>query len=225
MTDRETIAIIGGSGALGHALALRLAAAGHRIVIGSRAAEKAKGTARALAATLGCATIDGAANAVAAEAAELVILTVPYEAERRTLLEIRDALVGKILVDTTAPLVPPQVARVQLPDGGSTVAAMQALLGPEVRVVSAFQNVAAAKLARRDTAIEGDVLVCGDDRAARARVIALVAAIGGRGIDAGPIVNSAAAEALTAVLIAINRRYKVPGAGLRIVGLDDRQPS
>lgn len=94
------------------------------------------------------------------------------------------------------------------------------MLGKEVRVVSAFQTVAAAKLRKSGEAVEGDVLVCGDDEAARTRVIALAAAIGLRGIDAGPICNSAAAEALTSVLIAINRRYKLPGSGIRITGLD-----
>jgi len=114
------------------------------------------------------------------------------------------------------------VSRVQLPEGGSAVAAVQALLGASVRVVSAFQNVSAPKLASAAERIDCDVLVCGDDRAARDRVIALAGALGLRGVDAGPIVNSAAAEALTSVLIAINRRYKIPGAGIRIVGIDDQ---
>jgi NADPH-dependent F420 reductase len=158
-------------------------------------------------------------NRAAAQAGDIVILAVPYAAQRATIEEIRDALPGKILVDATAPLVPPRVSRVQLPDGGSAVAAIQVLLGTSVRVVSAFQNVSAPKLASAER-IDCDVLVCADDRAARDRVIALAGAIGLRGIDAGPIANSAAAEALTSVLIAINRRYKVPGSGIRIVGID-----
>jgi 8-hydroxy-5-deazaflavin:NADPH oxidoreductase len=211
----ETIAVIGGTGALGSAIALRLARAGYRVVIGTRNPAKAQG----LVDASGLSVLD---NTGAAASAGIVILAVPYAAERATVEEIRTALDGKILIDATAPLVPPRVARVQLPPGGSAVAAIQELLGPGVRVVSAFQNVSAPKLRGFEAAIECDVLVCGDDAAARERVIALAGDLGLRGIDAGPICNSAAAEALTSVLIAINRKYKVPGAGLRIVGLEPK---
>jgi hypothetical protein len=222
MTEtKERVAVIGGTGALGNALALRLARAGYDIVVGSRDAAKADAAAQALNAALGRTAVTAQQNSAAAHSGALVILAVPYAAQRATIEEIRDALPGKIMVDATAPLVPPQVARVQLPAGGSAVAAIQALLGGEVRVVSAFQNVSAQKLASAAAQIACDVLVCGDDREARGRVIALCAAIGLRGIDAGPIANSAAAEALTSVLIAINRRYKVPGASIRIVGIGD----
>lgn len=218
--QKERIAVVGGTGALGSALALRLAKAGHAVIVGSRDAAKGAAIAHALNATLGRAAVAAQENQAAAQAGDIVILAVPYAAQRATVEEIRDALAGKILVDATAPLVPPQVGRVQLPEGGSAVAAIQALLGERVRVVSAFQNVSAQKLGSADERIECDVLVCGDDREARGRVIALAGEIGLRGIDAGPICNSAAAEALTSVLIAINRRYKVPGSGIRIVGLD-----
>ena len=220
--QKERIAVVGGTGALGNALALRLARAGHAVIVGSRDAAKADAAANALNAVVGHAAVTAQTNRAAAEAGEIVILAVPYAAQRATIAEIRDALPGKILVDATAPLVPPQVSRVQLPEGGSAVAAVQALLGASVRVVSAFQNVSAPKLASAAERIDCDVLVCGDDRAARDRVIALAGALGLRGVDAGPIVNSAAAEALTSVLIAINRRYKIPGAGIRIVGIDDQ---
>jgi 8-hydroxy-5-deazaflavin:NADPH oxidoreductase len=216
----EAIAIIGGTGALGGALALRFAKARYRVVIGSRDAAKAEAAARALNQALGAEAITAADNARAAAAAAIVILAVPYAAERATVEELRAALAGKILVDATAPLVPPAVARVQLPEGGSAVAAIQATLGAAVEVVSAFQTVAAAKLKKIGDSVEGDVLVCGDSVRARERVIALAAAIGLRGVDAGPICNSAAAEAMTSVLIAINRRYKLPGSGIRITGLN-----
>jgi NADPH-dependent F420 reductase len=108
---------------------------------------------------------------------------------------------------------------VQLPPGGSAVAAIQTLLGDTVRVVSAFQNVSAEKLKQLDAPVDCDVLVCADDAAARQSVIELANAIGLRGVDAGPVCNSAAAEALTSVLIWINRKYGVPGAGIRITGL------
>jgi NADPH-dependent F420 reductase len=218
--QKERIAVVGGTGALGNALALRLARAGHAVIIGSRDAAKADAAASALNAAVGRAAVTAQPNRAAAEAGDIVLLAVPYAAQRATIEEIRAALPGKILVDATAPLVPPHVSRVQLPEGGSAVAAIQALLGASVRVVSAFQNVSAPKLAAPAERIECDVLVCADDRAARERVIALAGAIGLRGVDAGPIANSAAAEALTSVLIAINRRYKVPGSGIRIVGID-----
>jgi len=218
MSGRSTIAIIGGTGAEGGGIALRLAKAGHRVLIGSRDAAKAKAAAGELAAVAG-AVIAGDGNRAVASAAELVILTVPYAAQRPTVEEIRDVLAGKILVDATAPLVPPRVNRVQLPEGGSAVAAIQALLGEQVRVASAFQNVSAEKLRHLDQPVDCDVLVCADDAPARQAVIDLIATMEMRGIDGGPICNSAAAEALTSLLIWVNRKYKVPGAGIRITGI------
>ncbi|HEY3917293.1 MAG TPA: NADPH-dependent F420 reductase [Stellaceae bacterium] len=219
MAERSTVAIIGGTGAEGSSIALRLAKAGHRVTIGSRDAAKAQAVAAQLTRLLGGVEIGGADNRDAATAAELVVLTVPYAAQRATIEEIRDQLIGKILVDATAPLVPPRVNRVQLPAGGSAVAAIQALLGEATRVVSAFQNVSAEKLRRLDHGVDCDVLVCADDAVARQAVIDLIASMGLRGVDAGPLCNSAAAEALTSLLIWINRKYKVPGAGIRITGI------
>ena len=220
MSGRSTIAIIGGTGAEGGGVALRLATAGHRVLIGSRDAAKAKVAAAELSAASGV-EIAGDGNRAVAEAAEIVILTVPYAAQKQTVEEIRDVIAGKILVDATAPLVPPRVNRVQLPQGGSAVAAIQALLGEEVRVVSAFQNVSAEKLRRLGQPVDCDVLVCADDAPARQAVIDLIAAMGMRGIDGGPICNSAAAEALTSLLIWVNRKYKIAGAGIRITGIAD----
>jgi len=214
----KTIAVIGGTGAEGSAIALRLAKAGHRVIIGSRDEAKAAKTARGLVELLGKGEISGASNLAAADAAAISILTVPFAVQSGSVAEIRPALTGKILVDATAPLVPPRVNRVQLPPAGSAVAAIQALLGDAVRVVSAFQNVSADKLKNLDAAVDCDVLVCADDASARQSVIELVEEMGLRGIDAGPICNSAAAEALTSVLIWINRKYGVAGAGIRITG-------
>jgi len=139
--------------------------------------------------------------------------------QQATALDLREQLAGKILIDATVPLVPPKVARVQLPEGGSAVAALQKLLGESVRVVAAFQNVSAHHLRDLTHSVDCDVLVCGDDIPARETVIGLVRDVGLRGVHAGPIANAAAAEALTSVLIAINIRYKVPGTGIRITGL------
>jgi len=220
MTDQPlTIAILGGTGQEGSGLALRLGNAGHRVIVGSRDSARATAAASEMNGVLGRDAISGAANNAAARAAEIVMLTVPYAAQRTTVEEVREALRGKILIDTTVPLVPPKAARVQLPSGGSAVAAIQALLGEEVRVVSAFQNVSAHRLRDLDHAVDCDVLVCGDDVAARETVIGLAADIGLTAYHAGPIANSAAAEALTSVLIAINMRYKSSGSGIRITGV------
>lgn len=228
-----TIAILGGTGAQGSGLALRWAHAGHRVLIGSRNADKAAQVCAQINERLGreagaSAHPQAAAPASyqdAAAAAPVVVLCVPYSVQRATVEEVRLALAGKILIDTTVPLVPPKVARVQLPQGGSAVAAIQALLGEAVHVVSAFQNVAAHLLQDLGHDLDCDVLVCGDQVSARETVIRLAADIGLRGIHAGPIVNSAASEALTSVLIAINSRYKLAaGAGVRITGLPTEAP-
>jgi hypothetical protein len=207
-----TVAIIGGTGKLGAAIAWRLARAGRRVVIGSRAAESAGAAARRLG--LG---ITGLANADAAAAGELVIVTVPFAAQAATLQEIAPYVAGKIVVDTTVPLVPPRVMRVQLPAEGGAALRAQRLLGEGVTVVSAFHNVAAHKLAE-DGAVACDVLVFGDDKSARSQVIELVRQIGLRGLHGGALANSVAAEAMTSVLILIGKTYGVDGAGICITG-------
>jgi NADPH-dependent F420 reductase len=224
MSKTYTIAILGGTGQEGSGIALRLAKAGHDVILGSRDASKAVAAAAQMKEALSGGSISGAANSDAAAAAEIAILTVPFNAQRSTVEEVRSALTGKILIDATVPLVPPKVARVQLPADGSAVAAIQKALGEGVRVVSAFQNVSAHHLKDLAHSVDCDVLVCGDDVAAREIVIGLAADMGLRGIHAGPIVNSAAAEALTSILIAMNMRYKVPGTGIRITGLPANQP-
>lgn len=217
--EAKIIAVIGGTGAEGGGIALRLANSGHRVIIGSRDPAKAEKAARDLDGKLGNGLISGRDNKGAAAAADIVILAVPYAAQKGSVDEISGALAGKILIDATAPLMPPKVNRVQLPPGGSAVAAIQAMLGDGVRVVSAFQNVSAEKLRHLGEKIDCDVLVCADDATARQNVIDLVDQMGLRGIDAGPLCNSAAAEALTSVLIWLNRKYKVPSSGICITGL------
>jgi len=213
--DAPLIAVVGGTGKLGAALARCWARAGYPVVIGSRDAGRAADTASALAAETG-GTVTGADNVAAATAGDIVVVTVPFSHQRGILEEIRPAVTGKIVVDTTVPLVPPKIARVQLPAEDSAAVAGQAILGAEVTVVSAFHNVAAHKLA--EDAVTGDVLVFGDSQAARARIMGLVEALGLRGIHGGPLTNSTAAEALTSVLVFINRLYQADGAGLQITG-------
>lgn len=208
----QTIAIVGGTGKLGAALAHRLAKAGLKIVIGSRVAENARATATELGHG-----IVGMSNADAADAGEVVIVTVPFAAQDATLADIALHVAGKIVVDTTVPLVPPKVMRVQLPPEGSAAVRAQNILGAGVTVVSGFHNVAAHKLATDDD-IGCDVLIFGDDKAARGVVVGLAHAAGLRGIHAGALINSAAAEAMTSILIFLNKTYKVDGAGIRITG-------
>jgi 8-hydroxy-5-deazaflavin:NADPH oxidoreductase len=215
-----TIAVVGGTGAEGSAIALRLGHAGYHVIIGTRDSTKGARVTAELNKILGAEAIVSASNAQAAKTGDIVILTVPYAAQEATVQEIRDVLIGKILIDATAPLVPPKVSNVQLPPGGSAVAHTQRVLGDKVRVVSAFQNVAAHKLRRLGADVQCDVLVCGDDAQARSAACKLVSRMGLHALDAGPICNSAAAEALASLLIFLNRKYKVSGSGIRITGLE-----
>lgn len=210
--SQGVIAVIGGTGNLGAAIARRLAKAGRKVIIGSRSAQSA-----AKAATEVGFGVTGLANADAAAAGSIVIVTVPFAAQEATLTDIAPHVAGKIVVDTTVPLVPPKVMRVQLPPEGSAAQRAQKLLGNGVTVVSAFHNVAAHKLAT-DQQIECDVLVFGDDKNARAEVASLVKLTGLRPVQGGALANSAAAEALTSVLIFINKTYQVDGAGVLITG-------
>jgi NADPH-dependent F420 reductase len=214
-----SIAVLGGTGKEGRGLALRWAHKGHRVIIGSRTAERAQEAAAQMNELLGSGTITGAANPEAAAQADIVVLAVPYAAQQSTVRDVEPALAGKILIDVTVPLVPPKVSRVQLPNGGSAVEAVQKMLGEGVRVVSAFQNISAHHLTRLGEEIECDVLVCADDSEAADTVVALAQEIGLRAWNAGPLCNSVVAEGLTSVLIALNRKYKVPGSGIRITGV------
>lgn len=213
------IAVIGGTGQEGSGLALRWAAAGLDVIIGSRQAARAEQAAAQINDRLGRPAARGMENAAAAAAAQVVVLTVPYSAHADTLTAIRDAVQGKVLVDVTVPLRPPKVSRVWIPPGRSATEEAQALLGPGARVVCAFQNISAEHLSDLDHTIDSDVLICGDDAAAKAMALKLAARAGMRGIDAGPLQNAVVVEGLTAVLIGINLRYKVKGAGVRITGL------
>jgi 8-hydroxy-5-deazaflavin:NADPH oxidoreductase len=218
MSAKPSIAILGGTGDLGSGLAKRWIAAGYSVAIGSRSAEKAQAFAKELG---GGARGDD--NVGAAKSADIVVLAVPFGSHEATLLEVKDAVQGKIVVDAAVPLVPPKVSVVQLPAEGSAAQIAQKLLGDGVKVVSAFHNVGATKLHAGDRA-DCDVLVFGNDKEARDLVIALAGEVATSGIDGGVLANSAAAEALTSVLIGINRRYKVPGAGIRITGLPAPAP-
>jgi 8-hydroxy-5-deazaflavin:NADPH oxidoreductase len=212
MTD-ERIGIIGGTGKLGNALAGRWARAGLAVFIGSRDAAKAGASAKAIGHGA-----RGGDNRAAASFATIVVLTVPFAHQRASLAEIAVDVAGKIVVDTTVPLVPPKVMRAQMPPEGNAARIARTTLGDSVGVVSAFHNVAAHKLADPAWRGEGDVLVFGEVREQRQRVVDLVKAAGMRGLHAGSLDNATAAEALTSVLIFMNKFYEVDGAGIRITG-------
>lgn len=215
------IAILGGTGQEGSGLALRWAAAGLEVIIGSRQQEKAERTAMEINRRLQRDGVRGLENRMAATMADTIVLTVPYSAHASTLESVKDVIQGKILVDVTVPLRPPKVSQVWLPEGRSAAEEAQALLGPGVRVVCAFQNVSAAHLQDPTRPVDCDVLVCGDNAEAKAIAIALAERAGMRGLDAGPLQNAVAVEGLTPILIGISRRYKIRGAGIRITGFDE----
>ena len=208
------IAILGGTGALGLGLASRWIRSGHEVLIGSRTIESAKSACE----KLNISEDQGMLNMDAAKQAEIACLTVPFSFQLDILTEVKNALSGKILIDGTVPLVPPKVMRVQLPEEGCAAIRAQTLLGGSVQVISAFQNIS-AELLQTDAEIDCDVLVCGDKRDSREQVIGLVNDAGLTGWHAGPLCNSAAAEALTSVLIAINKNHTIKHSGIKITGV------
>ncbi len=218
-TSDPVLAILGGTGDQGRGLALRWSAAGYRVVIGSRDVARARAAAADIAGELagvaGARVPEGAGNLTAAAAGEVVVVSVPYGAMAATAAAVSDQVGGKIVLSVVVPLRPPRVSTVWLPPAGSAAAELQALL-PKARVVAAFQNVAAGKLARRGADVGCDVLVCGDDAEAKAMILALAAAMDVVAFDAGPLANAGVVEGLTAVLIGINRRLRVAHAGIRV---------
>jgi hypothetical protein len=147
---------------------------------------------------------------------------VPYSAQRATLEALGASVQGKILIDVTVPVMLPRVARVQLPPEGAAAVATQTLLGPEVKVVAAFQTVPASLLAVIGAPIDTDILVCGNDKDARETVIGLARAAGLSALHGGALANAAAAEALAIVQIFLNGRYRAT-SGIRFTGLDPRE--
>lgn len=217
MSDKETIAILGGTGDLGTGLAIRWSKAGYKIVIGSRTLEKAQTAVEALQKISPDTPAVAMENLDAAAAGDIVVLTVPADHQISTLDYVKDHLNGKILIDVTVPLVPPKVGTVQLPAEGSAGKRAQDFLGEDVMVVTAYQNIA-AHLLQQDVEIECDVLVSGNKKAAREKVIELSKDAGMNAWHAGPIANSAAAEALTSILIQINRSGLLSHSGIKIIG-------
>lgn len=213
------IAVLGGTGKEGSGLAMRWAMNGYRIIIGSRDGERATAHAAEMNVKLGKNTVVGMGNPEAATQADLVVLSVPYTAHHATLESVKEQLQGKILIDITVPLQPPKVRTVHLPEGKAASLEAQALLGDGVKVVAAFQNVSAEQLVDPNHVVDCDVLVCSNDAEARTTVIKLVEATGMKGVDAGSLANAIAVEALTSVLLWINKAYGIKSSGIRITGI------
>jgi NADPH-dependent F420 reductase len=170
----------------------------------------------------GASSLVGTSNAEAAQLADIVVLTVPYAAHRDTLESVKDVLKGKLLIDVTVPLVPPKVTRVQMPPAGSAAQEAKEILGEDVHVVAAFQNISHEHLLE-DGEVECDVLVTGSSKDARVEALKLVQAAGLTGWDAGPIENSVVVEGLTSVLININKQYGSTHAGIKITGAQKKE--
>ena len=214
-----TIAVLGGTGKEGKGLAYRWAKAGYQVLIGSRSSERAVTAASEIMELLeGSSSLVGATNLEAAQQANIVVLTVPYSAHRETLESVKDVLKGKLLIDVTVPLVPPKITKVQMPPAGSAAQEAKEILGEDVQVTAAFQNISHELLFDEED-INSDVLVTGTSKEARNETLTLVEAAGLTGWDAGPIENSVVLEGLASVLININKRYGSTHAGIKITGV------
>jgi hypothetical protein len=211
------VAITGGTGKQGSGLALRWARAGVHVVLGSRDPSKAADKAAELSAKAGV-PIEGRTQVDAAAAADVVVLSVPYAAHAQTIDELRPVLGGKRVLDVVVPLDPKRVFAVNLPPGLSAAMEAQAAL-PGVPVASALHHVSSVHLQDPDHPLTADVLVCSDDAGWLAGAADLVAKLGCRALDGGPLRNSIAVEAFTSVLLHLNRRYKAKSAGLKIDGI------
>jgi NADPH-dependent F420 reductase len=223
MSSPTHVTIVGATGDLGFGLALRLARAGVPVTIGSRDAGRAAEAAERVRAAVPGAEAQGLANPEAAAAADLVVLSVPFASQASTLRSLRDALrPGTLLIDVTVPLataVGGRPTRTLIVPQGSAAQQAQELVPDGVTVVSGLHTVAAKHLQELEHALDEDVLICGDDRAAKARAAALVSRIAGlRPIDAGRLEASRIVEQITALTIGINIRHKAT-AGVKLTGL------
>ena len=216
MEQEIVIAIVGGTGNLGRALALRLAAPGVKIIVGSRDQEKAKDVVESLKKRLPRGHIEGKRNHEAIREAEFVVIAVPYEGHAEMLGELCDQLPGKIVIDAVVPL---KKGKPFVPAAGSALLEAQEILGTEASVVGALHNISAVDLENPNAPLSA-VLVCGDSDAAKQRVMAIIQRLGARAFDAGPAANAYVIEGLTGVLIQLNRKYKSKHASVKITGIE-----
>lgn len=212
------IAILGGTGKEGAGLAVRWAQVGYGIVIGSRDTERAKNKAAELRHVAHAIPIVGHTNAEAAALGDVVVVALPWAGLSATLPETREACRGKVVVSAVVPLTFGGPRLFTPPAAGSAAEEVQTLL-PEARVVAAFHHIAAHELADADHPIECDLLICGQDAAAKETVTQLGRSLGLRVLDVGGLANAGPVEGITAVLATINRRYKLKNSGIKITGL------
>ena len=213
------IGILGGTGKEGAGLAQRWALSGHEVIIGSRDAERARAKAAELAALAVGAAITGMSNLDAAAAAPVIVLTLPASGLAATLVPLKDACRGKVVISTVVPLTFGGGRLFTPPSQGSSAEEVQELLGPEARVVAAFHHIAAHELSATEHAIECDLLLCGSDAEAKKVTGELAHTMGLRAVDVGALTNAGPLEGITAVLATINRRYKLKNSGIKITGL------
>ena len=211
------VAIVGGTGNLGGALALRLGAPGVKIIIGSRDAEKAKKAVETLKPNLRAGEIVGVTNREAVQGADFVVIAVPYEGHAQMVSDLKGQLAGKIVIDTVVPL---NKVKPFVPPAGSALQEAQQILGDEAPVVGALHNISAVDLGDVKSPL-GDVLVCGDNAQAKQKVMEIIQRIGARAFDGGPASNAYVIEGLTGVIIHLNRKYKSKHGSIKIAGLGD----
>ncbi len=217
MEKEITIAIVGGTGNLGNALALRLTAPGVRVIIGSRDRGKARTVVESLKKKLGEGNIEGRSNQEAIKEAGFVVIAVPYEGHAKMITELKGQLAGKTVIDAVVPL---KKGKPFVPPAGSALLEAQEILGEEAPVVGALHNISAVDLQESDAPL-GDVLVCGDNDGAKQEVMEIIQRIGARTFDAGPAANAYVIEGLTGVLISLNRKYKSKHASVKITGIGE----
>ena len=209
------MAIVGGTGNLGGALALRLGAPGVKIIIGSRDAEKAKKAVETLKPNLRAGEIEGMTNQEAVIGADFVVIAVPYEGHAQMVSDLKGQLAGKIVIDTVVPL---NKVRPFVPTAGSALQEAQQILGDEAPVIGALHNISAIDLGDVESPL-GDVLVCGDNAEAKQKVMEIIRRIGATAFDGGPASNAYVIEGLTGVIIHLNRKYKSKHGSIKITGL------
>lgn len=215
--DNLSVAIVGGTGNLGSALALRLGAPGVKIIIGSRDAEKAKKAVETLKPNLRAGEMVGMTNQEAVKDANFVVIAVPYEGQAQMIQDLKGQVAGKIIIDTVVPL---NKVKPFVPPAGSALQEAQQILGDEAPVIGALHNISAVDLGDVDSPL-GDVLVVGDNAEAKSKVMEIITRIGARAFDGGPASNAYVVEGLTGVIIALNRKYKSKHGSIKITGIGD----
>ncbi|MGH7817624.1 MAG: NADPH-dependent F420 reductase [Candidatus Binatia bacterium] len=213
--ENLSVAIVGGTGNLGSALALRLGAPGVKIIIGSRDAEKAKNVVASLKPKLRAGEMIGTTNQEAVKDANFVVIAVPYEGQAQMVQDLKGQVAGKIIIDTVVPL---NKVKPFVPPAGSALQEAQQILGDEAPVIGALHNISALDLGDVDAPL-GDVLVCGDNAEAKQKVMEIISRIGATAYDGGPASNAYVIEGLTGVIIALNRKYKSKHGSIKIIGI------